>query len=134
MVAVCLAQLLFDLPARGGIWALLAAAPVYATANLILGFAFSALAESQMQAMQAAVFFYLPSMLLSGFMFPFQGMPGWTRAIGEVLPLTHFVRVARGVLLKGQDAAVVAQEMWPVALFGLLAAVLALTAYRRRLD
>ena len=133
-VAVCLAQLLFDLPARGGIWALLAAAPVYATANLILGFAFSALAESQMQAMQAAVFFYLPSMLLSGFMFPFQGMPGWARAIGEVLPLTHFVRVARGVLLKGQDAAVVAQEMWPVALFGLLAAALALTAYRRRLD
>ena len=133
-VAVCLAQLLFDLPARGGIWALVAAAPVYATANLILGFAFSALAESQMQAMQAAVFFYLPSMLLSGFMFPFQGMPGWARAIGEVLPLTHFVRVARGVLLKGQDAAVVAQEMWPIALFGLLAAALALTAYRRRLD
>jgi ABC-2 type transport system permease protein len=134
VVAVGLAQLLFDLPARGGIWALLAAAPVYATANLILGFAFSALAESQMQAMQAAVFFYLPSMLLSGFMFPFQGMPGWARAIGEVLPLTHFVRAARGILLKGQDAAVVVQEMWPVALFGLLATALALTAYRRRLD
>ena len=133
-MAVGLAQLLFDLPTRGGIWALLAAAPVYATANLILGFAFSALAESQMQAMQAAVFFYLPSMLLSGFMFPFQGMPGWARAIGEVLPLTHFVRAARGILLKGQDAAVVVQEMWPVALFGLLAAALALTAYRRRLD
>ena len=114
--------------------ALLAAAPVYATANLILGFAFSALAESQMQAMQGAVFFYLPSMLLSGFMFPFQGMPSWARAIGEVLPLTHFVRAARGVLLKGQGAAVVAQEMWPVALFGLVAAALALTAYRRRLD
>jgi ABC-2 type transport system permease protein len=134
IVAVGLAQLLFDLPARGGLWALLAAAPVYASANLILGFAFSALAESQMQAMQGAVFFYLPSMLLSGFMFPFQGMPGWARAIGEVLPLTHFVRTARGVLLKGQDAAGVAQEMWPVALFGLLAAALALTAYRRRLD
>ena len=134
IVAVGLAQLLFDLPARGGLWALLAAAPVYASANLILGFAFSALAESQMQAMQAAVFFYLPSMLLSGFMFPFQGMPSWARAIGEVLPLTHFVRAARGVLLKGQGAAVVAQEMWPVALFGLLAAALALIAYRRRLD
>jgi ABC-2 type transport system permease protein len=134
VVAVGLAQLLFDLPARGGIWALLAAAPVYATANLILGFAFSALAESQMQAMQAAVFFYLPSMLLSGFMFPFQGMPGWAQAVGEALPLTHFVRTARGVLLKGQGAAGVAQEMWPVALFGLLAAALALTAYRRRLD
>ena len=134
VVAVGLAQLLFDLPARGGIWALMAAAPVYATANLILGFAFSALAESQMQAMQAAVFFYLLSMLLSGFMFPFQGMPSWAQAIGEALPLTHFVRTARGVLLKGQGAAGVAQEMWPVALFGLLAAALALTAYRRRLD
>jgi ABC-2 type transport system permease protein len=134
VVAVGLAQLLFDLPARGGLWALLAAAPVYATANLILGFAFSALAESQMQAMQGAVFFYLPSMLLSGFMFPFRGMPGWARGIGEVLPLTHFVRAARGVLLKGQDTALVAREMWPVALFGLAAAALALAAYRRRID
>ena len=133
-VVVGLAQLLFGLPVKVGLWALLAAAPVYAAANLILGFAFSALAESQMQAMQAAVFFYLPSMLLSGFMFPFQGMPSWARAIGEVLPLTHFVRAARGVLLKGQGTAVVAREMWPVALFGLLAAALALIAYRRRLD
>ena len=87
-----------------------------------------------MQAMQGAVFFYLPSMLLSGFMFPFQGMPGWAQEIGEVLPLTHFVRAARGVLLKDQDAALVAQEMWPVALFGLAAAALALAAYRRRID
>ena len=86
---------------RGGIWALLAAAPVYATANLILGFAFSALAESQMRAMQGAVFFYLPSMLLSGFMFPFQGMPGWARGIGEVLPLTHFVRAAPRSSIEG---------------------------------
>jgi ABC-2 type transport system permease protein len=133
-VVVGLAQVLFGLPVSGGIWALLGAMPVYAAANLILGFAFSAFAESQMQAMQGAVFFYLPSMLLSGFMFPFQGMPSWARAIGELLPLTHFVRAARGVLLKGQNAAGVAQEMWPVALFGLLAAALALAAYRRRLD
>jgi ABC-2 type transport system permease protein len=119
---------------KSGIWALLAAAPVYASANLILGFAFSALAESQMQAMQGAVFFYLPSMLLSGFMFPFQGMPSWARAIGEVLPLTHFVRAARGVLLKGEGGALVGHETWPVALFTLAAAALALALYRRRLD
>jgi ABC-type multidrug transport system permease subunit len=86
--------------------------PVYAAANLLLGFAFSALAESQMQAMQAAVFFYLPSILLSGFMFPFEGMPGWARAIGEVLPLTHFVRASRGVLLKGEGGAFIGYEMW----------------------
>jgi len=134
VVAVGIAELLFDLPAASGIWTLLAAAPVYATANLILGFAFSALAESQMQAMQGAVFFYLPSMLLSGFMFPFQGMPSWARAIGEVLPLTHFVRAARGVLLKGEGGALVGHEMWPVALFALAAAALALALYRRRLD
>ena len=133
-VVIGLARLLFCLPVSGGIWALLGALPVYAAANLLLGFAFSALAESQMQAMQGAVFFYLPSMLLSGFMFPFQGMPGWARAIGEVLPLTHFVRATRGALLKGEGGASIAYEMWPVALFGLAAAGLALAAYRRRLD
>ena len=133
-VVIGLARLLFGLPVSGGIWALLGALPVYAAANLLLGFAFSALAESQMQAMQGAVFFYLPSMLLSGFMFPFQGMPGWARAIGEVLPLTHFVRATRGALLKGEGGASIAYEMWPVALFGLAAAALALAAYRRRLD
>jgi ABC-2 type transport system permease protein len=111
-----------------------AAAPLYAVANLILGFAFSAPAESQLQAMQGAVFFYFPSMLLSGFMFLFQGMPGWARAAGNVLPLTHFVRAARGVLLKGQGAAFLVQEIWPVALFGLAATALALAAYRHRLD
>jgi ABC-2 type transport system permease protein len=72
-------------------------------------------------------------MLLSGFMFPFQGMPGWARAIGEVLPLTHFVRATRGVLLKGEGGAFIGHEMWPVAIFA-LAAALALAAYRRRLD
>src|SRR5712671_4716980 len=133
-LVVGLAQLLFGLPVGGGIWALLGATPVYAAANLLLGFAFSALAESQMQAMQGAVFFYLPSMLLSGFMFPFQGMPGWARAIGEVLPLTHFVRATRGALLKGEGGASIGYEMWPVALFALAAAALALAAYRRRLD
>jgi ABC-2 type transport system permease protein len=133
-VVIGLARLLFDLPVSGGIWALLGATPVYAAANLLLGFAFSALAESQMQAMQGAVFFYLPSMLLSGFMFPFQGMPGWARAIGEMLPLTHFVRATRGALLKGEGGAFIGHEMWPVALFGLAAAALALAAYRRRLD
>ena len=133
-VVIGLAQLLFGLPVSGGIWALLGATPVYAAANLLLGFAFSALAQSQMQAIQGAVFFYLPSMLLSGFMFPFQGMPGWARAIGEVLPLTHFVRATRGVLLKGEGGAFIGHEMWPVALFALAAAALALAAYRRRLD
>jgi ABC-2 type transport system permease protein len=133
-VVVALARLLFDLPVTGSLWALLAAAPLYAAAHLVLGFAFSALAESQMQAIQGAVFFYLPSMLLSGFMFPFQGMPGWARAVGNALPLTHFVRATRGVLLEGAGARLVAAEMLPVALFALVTAAAALWTYRRRLD
>jgi len=87
-----------------------------------------------MQAVLGPVFFYLASMLLSGFMFPFEGMPRWARSIGETLPLTHFVRASRGVLLKGEGTAFVAHEMWPVALFSLCATALALVAYRRRLD
>src|SRR5882757_8716350 len=125
-VVIGVARLLFDLPVTGDLWALLVAAPLYAAAHLILGFAFSALAESQMQAIQGAVFFYLPSMLLSGFMFPFQGMPTWARVIGEALPLTHFVRATRGVLLKGEGGALVGHEMWPVALFALTVAAFAL--------
>ena len=95
---------------------------------------FPAIAESQVQAMQRAVFVYLPSMLLSGFMFPFQGMPSRAQALGEVLPLTHFVRSARAALLKGQDGSIVVHEIWPIGFFGLVAAAVALAAYRRRLD
>jgi len=133
-VVVGAARLLFALPVTGALWALLAAVPLYAGAHLVLGFALSALAESQMQAIQAAVFFYLPSMLLSGFMFPFQGMPAWARTIGQALPLTHFVRATRGVLLKGAPASFVASEMLPVALFALVAGAAALAAYRRRIN
>jgi ABC-2 type transport system permease protein len=133
-VVIGVARLLFDLPVTGNLGALLIAAPVYAAAHLVLGFAFSAVAENQLQAIQGAVFFYLPSMLLSGFMFPFQGMPAWARAIGEALPLTHFVRATRGVLLKGEGVSLVVNEMLPVTLFALAAAALALIAYRRRVD
>ena len=101
-VVIGIARLLFDLPATGDLWALLIAVPLYSAAHLTLGFAFSALAESQLQALQGAVFFYLPSILLSGFMFPFLGMPAWARSIGEMLPLTHFVRATRGVCSKAE--------------------------------
>jgi ABC-2 type transport system permease protein len=133
-VVIGVARLLFGLPVTGDVAALLAAVPLYAAAHLILGFAFSALAASQMQAIQGAVFFYLPSMLLSGFMFPFHGMPAWAQAIGNALPLTHFVRATRGVLLRGAGGGLVVSEMLPVALFTLVATAAALLAYRRRLD
>jgi ABC-2 type transport system permease protein len=133
-VVIALGYALFDVPVRGSLGALLAASAMFAAAHLTLGFALSALAETQVQAVQAAVLFYLPSMVLSGFMFPFEGMPGWARALGEALPLTHFVRAARGVLLRGASGAEIAAELWPIALFLFAAAVAALAAYRRRLD
>lgn len=134
MLVIWVARLLFAMPLRGDLVALLVAVPVYSAAHLILGFAFSALAENQLQAVQGAVFFYLPSMLLSGFLFPFQGMPGWARKVGEMLPLTHFLRATRGVLLRGEGAALVVSEMKPVALFAIAASVCAVVAYRRRID
>jgi ABC-2 type transport system permease protein len=131
-IVVFAGKQLFGLPLLGGVSWLLLAASLYAGAHLVLGFAISALAQTQIQAVQAAVFFYLPSMLLSGFMFPFQGMPGWARAIGNLLPLTHFVRAARGVLLKGDGMALVAQESGPIGMFAAIATTIALLAYRRR--
>jgi ABC-2 type transport system permease protein len=133
-IVIALARLLFDMPTLGSVTALLLASALFALAHLTLGFALSALAQSQVQAIQAAVFFYLPSMLLSGFMFPFDGMPAWARSLGNVLPLTHFVRTARGVLLKGYGASEVAAQMWPVGVFALAAAGVAVVSYRRRLS
>jgi ABC-2 type transport system permease protein len=133
-IVVACAYYFFGVPVRGPLWPLLLAAMLLALAHLLFGFALSALAATQLQAVQSAVFFYLPSMLLSGFMFPFAGMPAWARAIGECIPLTHFVRVARGVMLRGAQPGWVIQEMWPVALFVVIAAALALSAYRRHLN
>lgn len=133
-VVVALGHALFGVPVAGAVALLQGAAAVFAAAHLTLGFAISALARTQVQAVQAAVLFYLPSMVLSGFMFPFEGMPGWAQAIGEVLPLTHFVRAARGVLLRGAGGAEIAAELWPVAAFLAVAVVVALVVYRRRLD
>jgi ABC-2 type transport system permease protein len=132
-IVIALAKVLFNIPTLGNVAVLLLASAVFGLAHLTLGFALSALAHSQTQAIQAAVFFYLPSMLLSGFMFPFEGMPAWARSLGNALPLTHFVRSARGLLLKGYGVSEVAAEMWPVAVFALAAAGIAIVSYRRRL-
>ena len=132
-IVIALAKVLFHVPTIGNVTVLLLASALFGLAHLTLGFALSAVARSQIQAIQAAVFFYLPSMLLSGFMFPFEGMPAWARTLGNVLPLTHFVRSARGVLLKGYDASDVVTEMWPVAVFALASALVAIVSYRRRL-
>jgi len=87
-----------------------------------------------MQAMQMTFFWFLPSILLSGFMFPFRGMPDWAQVIGAVLPLTHYIRSVRGIMLKGSGAADLAGEVWPLAAFWLAVATIALLRYRRTLD
>src|SRR5688572_15487520 len=103
-------------------------------ASLTVGITISSVARSQMQAMQMSFFFFLPSLLLSGFMFPFRGMPGWAQTIGEALPLTHFLRIVRGILLKGSGIAEIAAELAAIAAFLLFAGAVALRRYRQTLD
>ena len=128
------ARLLFDVPMLGSFLLLFGAMMLYIAALLALGFTISTLARNQLQAMQMTFFFFLPSLLLSGFMFPFRGMPEWAQSLGEIFPLTHFLRIVRGVLLKGNGPGEVWPHLWPIALFLLAVATLALIRYRRTLD
>jgi ABC-2 type transport system permease protein len=128
------ARFLFDVPMAGSLSLLLVAALLFIVANLAMGITFSTLARNQLQAMQMSFFFFLPSLLLSGFMFPFRGMPGWAQAIGEVFPLTHFLRVVRGILLKGNGLQDVASELWPIAAFAVVALAIGVKRYRQTLD
>jgi len=133
-VILAAAHALFRVPMMGSLALLSAALVVFMAANLAVGFTFSTVAKNQLQAMQLTFFFFLPSMLLSGFMFPFRGMPGWAQVIGEALPLTHFLRVVRGIMLKGNGMAEVLPNVWPMALFMLAAGLVALKRYRQTLD
>ena len=111
------AHVLFHVPMVGSLPLLLAVAFIFIAANLAMGITFSTVAQNQLQAVQMAFFFFLPSLLLSGFMFPFRGMPRWAQTIGEVLPLTHFLRIVRGILLKGNGFEDVAVDLWQIILF-----------------
>jgi ABC-2 type transport system permease protein len=133
-VILLAARYLFDVPIAGDLVLLGAALILFIAANLAVGFTFSTAAQNQLQAMQMAFFFFLPSILLSGFMFPFRGMPQWAQWIGEVLPLTHFLRIVRGILLKGNGPAEILSEIWPLLAFLLAAGVVALLRYRQTLD
>ncbi len=134
LVILVAARLLFDVPMLGSLALLSSALIVFIAANLAVGFTFSTIARNQLQAMQLTFFFFLPSMLLTGFMFPFRGMPAWAQVIGEGLPLTHFLRIVRGILLKGNGFADVLPHLWPIALFMLVAGALAMSRYRQTLD
>jgi ABC-2 type transport system permease protein len=128
------ARYIFAVPFLGSLLLLYGVILIFIAANLTLGITFSSLARNQLQAMQMTFFFFLPSILLSGFMFPFRGMPGWAQAIGEVLPLTHFVRLVRGILLKGNAWIELWPNIWPLILFMLVVMTVGLKLYRKTLD
>lgn len=134
VVVLGAARLLFDVPFMGDVGLLLTAILIFVLALVLLGYTISTVASTQMQALQLTIFFFLPSILLSGFMFPFRGMPIWAQWIGEILPLTHFLRVVRAVMLKGAEMPAVSFEIAVLAGFILAYAAIALTRFRRTLD
>jgi ABC-2 type transport system permease protein len=134
VVVLATAKLLFSVPFVGSLSLLLAGTLIFVLALVLLGYTISTVANSQMQAMQLTFFFFLPSLLLSGFMFPFRGMPDWAQTLGEIFPLTHFLRVIRAVMLKGADYSAISWELAVLVLFVFAFAGLALLRFRHTLD
>ena len=128
------AYFLFHIPIQGSLVLLYIATLPFIAANLSVGLTFSSIAKNQLQAMQMAFFFFLPSILLSGFMFPFYGMPAWAQWIGSALPLTYFLRIVRGIVLKGNSFGLIWPSIWPMLIFMVLALFVAWKRYRRTLD
>ena len=128
------ARFLFGVPIEGDLGLLSSVLILFIAANLCVGFTFSTIARNQLQAMQMSFFFFLPSLLLSGFMFPFRGMPEWAQYIGEVLPLTHFLRIVRGIILKGNGIAEITGDSLAIAGFLLFVSIIALKRYRQTMD
>ena len=133
-VILVAAKFLFEVPMFGSLSLLLLMIGMFMVANLGVGFTFSTLAKNQLQAMQMTFFFFLPSILLSGFMFPFRAMPIWAQYVGEVLPLTHFLRIVRGIMLKGVSIEFVLADFWAMLIFLLVAGAIALKRYKQTLD
>jgi ABC-2 type transport system permease protein len=128
------AYYVFNVPMIGSLTLLAGTVGLFIAANLALGFTFSTIAKNQLQAMQMTIFFLLPSILLSGFMFPFRGMPNWAQWAGEALPNTHFLRIVRGILLKGNGPAEIWPSVWPLLIFLFVVGSVAMVRYRRTLD
>ena len=134
MLIITAAYFLFQVPMHGSLPTVLALSVIFIAANLSVGLTFSTIAGNQLQAVQLSVFFFLPSLLLSGFMFPFQGMPGWAQGLARLLPLTHYLRLVRGILLKGNTLSQSLTHVWPIAVFLVLVIMIGLKKYRRTLD
>lgn len=134
LIVFAAARGLFDVPMAGSALLLSAAVLLFITATLAVGFTFSTIARTQMQSMQMTMFYFLPNILLSGFMFPFRGMPRWAQWLGELLPLTHFLRIVRGVMLKGSSTADVLGETAAIGVFIVVVSTVALLRYRQTID
>jgi len=134
VLIMAIAVAVFGLPIRGSLAVVGLALGLFIASNLMLGVTISTVARNQMQAIQMAIFTLLPSILLSGFLFPFRGMPVWAQWIGQIFPVTHALRVIRSVLLKGDGLSDVLPELWPIALFTAAATVVAIWSYRETLD
>jgi ABC-2 type transport system permease protein len=128
------ARYVFNVPMQGSLVLLFGVVLLFVAANLTLGITFSSIARNQLQAMQMTFFFFLPSILLSGFMFPFRGMPEWAQWVGSLLPLTHFLVLVRGILLKGNGLVVLWPQIWPILAFMVAVILVGLRFYRRTLD
>jgi ABC-2 type transport system permease protein len=125
---------LFGVPVLGSMVLLTGLSTLFITANLSIGYSFSTVAQNQLQAVQMTFMFFLPNILLSGFMFPFAGMPGWAQVIGEALPLTHYIRIVRAIMLKGAVFDELHYDAAALAILMLVAMVIAVTRFRRTLD
>ena len=134
LLVLCLAYYVFHVPFLGSLTLLIFCLLIFIAANLTLGITISIIAASQMQATQMTFFLFLPSILLSGFMFPFLGMPHWAQNLAEILPLTHFQRFARIIMLKGGDFWDVVDHLWPIMLFHIFIIIVGLLRYKRTLD
>lgn len=133
-VVLAAAYWLFEVPIAGSLGLLAFVLFFFVAANLAVGFTFSTLARNQLQAVQMTIFFFLPSILLSGFMFPFRGMPQWAQWIGEALPLTHFLRIVRGILLKGNGLSEIAPDLLALLAFLTVVSIISLNRFRQTLD
>ncbi len=134
LLILLMAKILFSVPIQGSILLLLILTLPFIAANLSVGLTFSTLASNQLQAAQSAMFFFLPSILLSGFMFPFRGMPEWAQWVGNLLPLSHYLIIVRGILLKGNGFSEVIYQEIPILLFTLVVLFIAYKRYHKTLD
>ena len=125
---------IFDVPILGDPWSLALLTLLFVVTNLSIGYTFSTIAKNQLQAVQMSMMFFLPSILLSGFMFPFAGMPAWAQTLGQALPTTHFIRAVRAIMLKGASQGDIVPQIWPLTVIFAVIATVAMLRYRRTLD